>query len=134
MKFGELKSIGHNIADSLACGLGLPIGLIQTDIFGEASNSPDGYIVVDFLSGATEGGTPSPSLADAILRYREAIGKPCEHHGAEMSAFKTLKARFAVDRVYGWHFTVTVEDQNGRCSTDQFLGPGGRRIRKRRIK
>ena len=33
MKFGELKSIGHNIADSLACGPGFLIGVYCTDIF-----------------------------------------------------------------------------------------------------
>ena len=36
MKFDELRSIGHNIADSLASGIGLLIGYYQMDIFGEA--------------------------------------------------------------------------------------------------
>jgi hypothetical protein len=43
MKFGELKSIGHNIADSLASGIGLMIGVYEMDIFGEAANSHEGY-------------------------------------------------------------------------------------------
>ncbi len=33
MKLGELKSLGHNIADSLASGVGVLIGVYVTDIF-----------------------------------------------------------------------------------------------------
>ncbi len=51
MKFDELRSIGHNIADSLASGTGLLIGIYGTDIFGEASRSPERFITVDFLTG-----------------------------------------------------------------------------------
>ena len=36
MKHDELRSIGHNIADSLASGCGLMIGVYDMDIFGEA--------------------------------------------------------------------------------------------------
>jgi hypothetical protein len=132
MKFGDLKSIGHNIADSLASGIGLLIGYYETDIFGEASRTPEGYIVVDFLNGTTEGGKPSPSLANAISLYRHALRNLCHRHGVEVSAFKTLKVRFAVDRVYGGHFTVTVESHTGRISTDSYLGVPGKRIRTRR--
>lgn len=33
MKFGVLRSIGHNIADSLASGIGLMIGVYTTNVF-----------------------------------------------------------------------------------------------------
>jgi hypothetical protein len=49
MKFGELTSIGHNIAHSLASGIGLMIGMYEMDVFGEAANSPEGYFLVDFI-------------------------------------------------------------------------------------
>ena len=62
MKFGELKSIGHNIADSLASGIGLMIGVYETDVFGEARATSAGFIEVDFLNGSTMGGTPSRTL------------------------------------------------------------------------
>ncbi len=132
MKFGELKSIGHNIADSLESGIGLLNGVYGTDIFGEASGSPEGHITVDFLSGSSEGGKPSETLEKAIYECRGALAKLCERHGVEVSAFKTLIARYGVDKVYGGHFTVTVEDQKGRCSVDQYSGMGGRRLRTRR--
>lgn len=132
MKFGELKSIGHNIADSLASGIGLLIGHYETDIFGEASASPEGYIAVDFLTGTTDGGTPSKSLAKAIALYQDALEKLCERHGNEASAFKTLNVRFGVDVVHGRHFTVTVEDQTGRRSVDQFIGMASRRVTRQR--
>jgi len=48
MKFKELEAIGHNIADSLGSGVGLPIGVYFTDVFAEASRVPDGVVVIDF--------------------------------------------------------------------------------------
>jgi hypothetical protein len=47
MKFGTLKSIGHNIAESLASGIGMMIGVYEMDVFGEAAAAPQGYIEVD---------------------------------------------------------------------------------------
>jgi hypothetical protein len=132
MKFGELKSIGHNIADSLESGIGLLNGVNGTDIFGEALGSPEGHITVDFLSGTSEGGKPSKTLEKGIYECRSALAKLCERHGVEISAFKKLTARYDVDRVYGGRFTVTVEDQKGRRSVDQYAGMSGRRLRKRR--
>mgnify|MGYP001810228156 CR=1 FL=1 len=127
MRFGELKSIGHNIADSLASGVCLLIGLRQIDVFSEASGSAEKFILVDFLAGTTDGADPSKELASAVSLYRDALGDLCRRHGVEASAFKTLTARYGVDRVYGPYFTVTVEDQMGRRSVDHY-GVGGRRL------
>ena len=66
MKHDQLRSIAHNIADSLASGIGLLIGVYEMDIFGEASTSKQGFITVDFLNGTTAGGTASDSLMKAI--------------------------------------------------------------------
>jgi hypothetical protein len=132
MKFGELKSIGHNIADSLASGIGLLIGVYRMDIFGEAVRTPEGFIDVDFLTGSSTGGRPSPELARAIGLYRDALDRLCGRHGVETAAFRTLTARYGVDARYGGHFTVTIEDRNGRRSVDHYLGVPGRRIRTHR--
>lgn len=42
MKFDELKSIGHNIADALGSGIGLMISVYEMDVNGEASATPEG--------------------------------------------------------------------------------------------
>lgn len=128
MKFGELKSIGHNIADSLGSGIGLMIGVYEMDIFGEASNSPEGYITVDFLTGATSGAQPSASLAKAISLYSEALDDLCRKHGASVDAFSELTARFSVDS-HGRRFVVTVRDNNDRHSIDEYLGLPGERVK-----
>jgi hypothetical protein len=47
MKFDELRSIAHNIADSLASGNGFLIGVYDMHLFGEASQSPEGFMTVD---------------------------------------------------------------------------------------
>lgn len=130
MKFNELKSIGHNIADSLACGIGLMIGVYDMDVFGEASASTEGFIIVDFLSGETTGAPVSVGLANAVRLYSEALSGLCERHGTDRSAFAALTTRYGVDAVYGGHFTVTVEDKNGRVSTDRYYGLPGRKLRR----
>jgi hypothetical protein len=131
MKFGELKSIGHNIADSLGSGICLLIGYYEIDIFAEAAGSPAGFIEVNFLTGTSSGSPTSPTLSEAIKLYRDALDRLCASHGTTASAFATLTARFAVDRRYGAHFAVTVEDQSGRRSVDEYLGIPGRKLKVR---
>lgn len=131
MKFGELKSIGHNIADSLASGICLLVGNYETRIFEEAAGSPAGFIEVDFLAGTSSGSPTSSVLTEVIALYQGALDRLCERHGTSASVFATLTARFAVDSRYGGHFTVTVEDRDGRRSVDEYLGVPGRKVRVR---
>jgi|SRR5262245_7434676 len=128
MKFDELRSIGHNIADSLASGIGLLIGVYEMDIFGEARRSPERCIVVDFLSGEVTRGRASPSLAHAIALYGDALPALCKKHGTSRAMFRELTARYSVD-IYGSRFAVTVEDHQGRRAVDEYIGTPGRRIR-----
>ena len=130
MKFGELTSIGHNIADSFACGNGFLIGFYGMDVFGEAAKSPEGYILVDFIAGTSSGAQPSASLAKAISLYAQALDELCQRHGIRADAFRELKVRYLLD-VRGSRFVVTVEDQNGRRSTDEYLGSPGERTLER---
>ncbi|HEY3656027.1 MAG TPA: hypothetical protein VGL34_13765 [Steroidobacteraceae bacterium] len=58
MKFKQLEAIGHHIADSLGSGVGLPIGVYFTDVFGEASRLPEGFIMIDFLTAKATTGDP----------------------------------------------------------------------------
>jgi hypothetical protein len=130
MKFDELRSIGHNIADSLASGIGLPIGYYSTDVFAEARRSRDGFIVVDFLHGKCTAGAFSPSLARAIALYRNALVRLCERHGTSISAFHELTARYTVDRL-DRRFVVSIENERGRRRVDEYVGMSGRRVKVR---
>jgi hypothetical protein len=117
MKYDELRSIGHNIADSLASGIGLLIGVYEMDVFGEAERSPEGFITVDFLTGTSEDGTPSASLARAIRLYRDALADLCKRHGTSPSAFRQLKARYSVE-ARDRRFLVIVESPFGKFSNE----------------
>jgi hypothetical protein len=128
MKFGILKSIGHNIADSLACGPGLMIGVCSTDIFGEAAAAQEGFIEVDFLTGTASGGKTSDDLARALTLYAKALPDLCKRHEADVSEFRQLTARFSSSHG-SMRFTVTVEDQHGRRSSDEYMGLPGKRPR-----
>lgn len=127
MKFAVLKSIGHNIANSLASRIGLLIGVYEMDdIFEAAACSPEGYVEVDFLAGTATGGQISPSLAQAIRLYAEALDRLCASQSVPLSAFRQLIARYSRDRLTR-RFAVIVEDRNGRRSTDEYRGvPGAR--------
>ncbi len=128
MKFDELRSIGHNIADSVASGVGLLIGYHEMDIFAEIRASADGYMTVDFLTGQIEGGTPSPSLAHGISLYRHALADLCVKHDATPGEFQELTARYAMDRI-GRRIQVTVADQHGHRAVDDYVGMPARRIK-----
>ena len=128
MKFDDLRSIGHNIADSLASGTGLLVGCYETDVFGEARRSPERSVVVDFLRRRPSEGMVSPSLAHAIARYRKALPGLCERYGGSASMFRELTARYSTD-AFGPRFAVTVEDYRGRRAVDEHVGVPGRRVR-----
>lgn len=129
MKFGILKSLGHNIADSLASGIGLMIGYFEMDVFAEAAGEPQGFVVVDFLAGTASGKTISADFRKAVALYRQALPVLCVKHGLAPSDFTLLQARFGTDRVYGRHFTVTVASLDGRKSIEHYLGVPGKRLR-----
>ena len=128
MKFNELKSVGHNIADSLASGIGLMIRVYEIDVFGEAANSPEGYILVDFITGTSSGAQPSNALTGAILGYAGALDGLCLRHGIRADVFRELKARYTMDS-HGPRFVVMIEDHNGRRSVDEYRGIPGRRVK-----
>ena len=129
MKHSVLTSIGHNIADSLACGLGFLIGVYGTDVFGEAARSPEGFIEVDFLTGATVGAQPSPSLARAIRLYADALPALCESQGAVVSDFERLTARYSSRATMDREFAVEVIDRLGKRSRDRYTGLSAARPR-----
>ena len=126
MKFGELRSVVHNAADSLGSGIGLMIGVYDMDIYGEAGRSQGGVIGVDFLTGRIIAGEASDGLRKAVELYRTAFDELCVRHGVEPWSFKVATARFGTDSSLGRHFTVHVEDREGRTATDRFLGSPGK--------
>lgn len=132
MKFGNLKSLGHNLADSMASGIGFVIGIYGMNVFAEAAASNEGHITVNFLSGTTTGAIPSASLGHAICLYRDELPRMCVKHGIDLTKIKTLEARFGTDQTYGPHFKVTVETLQGKTSTEQYIGLSGRRLRRRK--
>jgi hypothetical protein len=132
MKIGNLKSVGHNIADSLASGIGLMIGVYEMNVFAEAAGEDEGFVVVDFLAGLTSGKTVSTSFRKAVVLYTEALPDLCLKHSVDPKEFRRLEVRYGTDPVYGPHFTVNVESRTGKRSTDQYVGIPGRRLRRRR--
>jgi hypothetical protein len=132
MKLKNLKVVGHNIADSLASGIGLMIGVYQMNVFAEAAGEDDGFVMVDFLEGSTTGKAVSESFRKAVRLYRDALPVLCSKHAVDLAEFKKLEVRYGTDLVYGPHFTVKVEARTGQRSVDQYVGVPGRRLRRRR--
>ncbi len=134
MRFGELKSIAHNFAHSIASGIGLPIGIYGYDIFGEAQASADGYIEIDFIASRIYGGATSRVLTEALREYKTWLPTLIAKHGAEASDFAQLTVRFAMDVVQGPYFTVSITDMKGRSDKSTYSGYGGRSLVKARAK
>ncbi len=128
MKFGVLKSIVHNAADSLGSGIGLMIGVYDMDIYGEAGRSPGGTLTVDFLTGRVIEGDASESLQSAVGLYRTAFDELCAKHGVEPWSFKLATARYGTTSRRIPHFTIRVEDRDGHSATQAFVGSPGRRL------
>ena len=128
MKHAVLTSIGHNVADSLASGIGLLIGVFSMDVFGEARRSAEGYIEVNFLDGSTSGANPTADLAEAIQQYARVLPDLCERQAASISDFRRLTARYQHAGTPPLaEFIVEVEDSAGRTSRARYVGvPGAR--------
>lgn len=128
VKLGNLKSLGHNISDSVASGIGLMVGTYEMNVFAEAASAAPGHIDVNFLNGEVSGTPASASLRLAIRHYQAALPDLAAKHGIAAQEIATLSTRFGTDPAYGPHFTVTVASHDGRQSTDRYVGTPGRRL------
>lgn len=128
MKHDVLRSVAHNLAASLASGVGLLIGVYELDVFGDAARSPGGFITVDFLRGCVRGGRPSTRLADAVRLYRKALPRLCQRQGVAVSDFVELTVRYSTTPIEP-RFMVTVTDRNGRQSGVEYGGFDGQRVK-----
>jgi len=128
MKHDVLRSVAHNIADSLACGNGFLIGVYQTDVYAEADRSPSEGITIDFLRGVVIEGSPSDSLKGAVRLYRDALPELCEKHSLSVSDFAELTARYSTVP-NGRRFIITVTDRNGRQSAAEYGGLDAQRTK-----
>jgi hypothetical protein len=120
MKHDDMRSIAHNVADSLAGGCSFLAGYYDTEIFREAASSPDGCITVDFLKGTVAKGFVSPVLAGAIAAFPEALLTLCAGHGGSSCDFQRLEATYWAGHVR--RVTICIEDKLGKRSTDEYAG------------
>lgn len=130
MKFGVLVSIGHNIASSISDGASLLYGAFAIDVYAAAMRSPNGRVVINFLSGTVIEGNVSPQLRAIFSESPMVLSTLASRHRAQVDDFRLLTASFGVDEVYGPHFTVVLEDSLGRRSDERYQGGAGRRIRR----
>jgi hypothetical protein len=134
MKLDQLRSIGHNIADSLASGSSLLFNFFEgprLSVFGAARHSPEHRVVVDFLNGQATFGKVPPLLARVIADSPNALAHLCKKHGASPSMFRELVASYSIDSPGKFRFAVMVEDNRGRRALDEYVGVPGKRIRTR---
>lgn len=128
MKHTELRSIVHNVADSLGSGIGLMIGHYEMDVYGDAQRSPERAITVDFLRGVVIEGEPSTSLVESVALYRTALADLCSKAGGSIADVPEAKARFWSDAL-NRHFTVIITDRDGRRSATDYAGIPGQRVK-----
>ena len=128
MKIGTLRSIAHNMADSLGGGCGILIGVYEMNVFGEATRSTGGVITIDFLAARATQGRASRALLLAVAKYRRVLPVLCAKQGASIEDFRMLTARYSGD-VFHRRIVVTVRDRLGRCYVDEYVGIPARHIK-----
>ena len=128
MKHDELRSIAHNAAASLASGVSFLVGYYELDIFAAAKQSATGDVVVNFLAGTIEPAPVLAELANAIAAYPAALSDLCLRHGATVSSFREMSARYWATPL-GKRFSVTIVDQSGRRTETDYGGCDGQRVK-----
>ncbi|WP_156340451.1 hypothetical protein [Sphingomonas sp. Leaf17] len=128
MKHTALRSIVHNVADSLGSGIGILIGHYEMDVYGDAQRSPERAITVDFLRGVVIEGKPSVSLVKSVALYPTALAHLCSKAGGSIADLAEAKVRFWSDAL-DHHFTVTITDGSGRRTATDYAGIPGRRVK-----
>jgi hypothetical protein len=129
MKHDQLRSIAHNVADSFASGIGLPIGYLATHVFGEARKSPGGFITIDFLRGDIAHGRASAALTKAVRLYRDVLADISGKHGVPVRSFRVLTVRYSMAGSQE-KAEVRIEDSEGRCSLDEYIDSPLRHIKR----
>ncbi|MBL8712663.1 MAG: hypothetical protein JNM12_07170 [Alphaproteobacteria bacterium] len=128
MKHNKLRSIGHNVADSLASGISFVIGRYDIpDVFAEARACPEGFISVNFLEG-TASVCASESLSRAASSFAAELPDFCAKHDVAMSDFRELTARYSNEGLER-RTVVTISDRNGRQTKDEYIGTPLRHIK-----
>ena len=84
------------------------------------------------MTGTTKSQAASAACRDALRKYSEALPALCAKHGVDPAAFRRLEAKYGTDRIYGRHFTVTVESCEGKTDVSRYIGMPGRKLRVRR--
>ncbi|NIJ43252.1 hypothetical protein FHS78_003564 [Parvibaculum indicum] len=118
MRHGKLRSIAHNIATSLTSDASLLFG-VGGEIYDGIEGKPEGYIIVDFLTGTSSGARPSLGADGRICAAPAILNELCRKHGTSIWFFKELTARY-VGSGTNAYFTVTVEDRMGKRTVEEF--------------
>jgi hypothetical protein len=127
MKHGQLRSVAHSIADSLACGISLMTGFYDLRIYDDAMRSENGVLTVDLLNGRVVTGTPSTNVASAVLRIPKEFDRLCSAKGLARSDCRRALAHFHANPITQ-EFTLVVEDSSGRITEADFQGAPARRV------
>ena len=128
MKHATLRAIGHNLADSIASGCSLLLGVYEFDIFHEIAIADKEPVTMDFLNGVVCEGEASHPLRDIAARARHALPDMCASHGATLEDFAELKAKFFLSRT-SRRFTIILTDVGGKRTEMDYHGSPARRMR-----
>ncbi|WP_454796910.1 hypothetical protein [Novosphingobium lindaniclasticum] len=126
MKFDDLCSLAHNVADSFGSGASLLFnyGFYPYD---DAKRSEDGLLEVDFLNGQVISGLPCNEVRERVSFAPKVITDLCARYGQSSDVFAILRARYVVTAV-GRRYEVTVTDRGGRTRIDLYDGIKGSRL------
>jgi hypothetical protein len=104
------------------------VEVFDTGIHEALQNAPGGVITADFIRGTTEPSVPGTQLAIAVSLVPAALPEICARHGASVSAFREIKARYSKD-IEGPRMIVSVTDAQGHRSETEYSGYSSKRVK-----
>ena len=128
VKHAVLRSIAHNLADSISSGCCLLISDHDIGVYDEAKQTEEKCITVDLLQGTVLEHGASIKLTSQIRQCSVALEGLARSQGASCREFTEITVRFWTNELTN-RFSVSVRDRDGRRTTTEFTGRPGKRVR-----
>jgi hypothetical protein len=129
MKQGQLHAIAHNLADSIASGCSLLLGIYEFSIGAQIAKSPTGRVVIDCLHPRLIEGELTSDMRKLIAAIPGGLTRLCEDEHGAREDFSELRLVFST--TYVAMEVETIVGGNGRAATSRLFA--GRPLKRKRV-
>jgi hypothetical protein len=95
VKQGQRHAIAHNLADSIASGCSLLLGVYDFSIGAHITESPSGRVVIECLQPLLIEGTLNSEIRELLAALPAGLTKLCDDEGGSPEDFSVLTLAFS---------------------------------------